>query len=130
MNKKGNDKEKIIKYRINRANETIDEVQLLIDNNKNILAVSRIYYGCYYVLSALALKYSFDTSSHGKLIGWFNKEFIKSGKIDKKYGQFIHKAFDERSTSDYADFVEYTKNEVVTSFTGMKAFINEIENLI
>lgn len=89
MTLKDADKEKIINHRINRANETIDEVQLLINNNKLSLAVSRIYYGCFYILSALAFKYSFDTSNHGKLIGWFNKKFIKSGKIDKKYQSFF-----------------------------------------
>ena len=105
-------------------------MDFLLNNNKLSLAVSRIYYGCYYILTALALLHSFQTSKHGKLIGWFNKEFIKSGKIDKKYGKFIHKAFDERSMSDYADFVEYSTGEVEALFIEMKTFINKIRNLI
>ena len=124
------DREEIIKHRIGRAYETINEVEFLLKNNKFSLAVSRIYYGSFYILSALALQHSFETSRHGKLIGWFNKEFIKTGEVDKKHGQFIHKVFDKRSMSDYADFVEFLEDEVDALFIEMKKFINIIHNLI
>ena len=55
MSLKEEDKKTIIQYRINRALETIDEVDFLLNNKKLSLAVSRIYYGCYYILTALAL---------------------------------------------------------------------------
>ena len=45
---------------------TEDEVNFLIENNKLHLAVNRIYYGSFYILSALALKYRFQTSKHGQ----------------------------------------------------------------
>ncbi|HLP46020.1 MAG TPA: hypothetical protein VK469_08740 [Candidatus Kapabacteria bacterium] len=78
----------LIKYRIERARTTEDEVSFLIENNKLHLAVNRIYYGSFYILSALALKYRFQTSKHAQLIGWFNKKFIKENIIERKYGQY------------------------------------------
>jgi len=67
-----NDRESLIEYRLNQAIETIELSKFLVDSEKLIIAVNRIYYGMYYALTALALKNKFETSKHGQLIGWFN----------------------------------------------------------
>ncbi|MCK5055346.1 MAG: HEPN domain-containing protein, partial [Candidatus Aminicenantes bacterium] len=80
------DREILIKHRTSQAYEAVEDAQFMIDSDKLKLAVNRIYYGMFYVLSALALKYKFKTSKHKELIGWFNKTFIKERLIDRKYG--------------------------------------------
>ena len=82
---KKDEKDALIEHRILKATNTIDDVEFLIKNKKFTLATNRIYYGMFYLLSALSLKYNFSTSKHQQLIGWFNKEFIASGKIETKY---------------------------------------------
>lgn len=106
------DRQTLIAYRIEKAKNALEDARFLFENNKLHLAVNRVYYGVFYVLSALALKKRFQTRKHQQLIGWFNKNYIKEGIIDKKYGQFVHKAYDERSQADYADYVEFDKEEV------------------
>ncbi|MFO7791320.1 MAG: HEPN domain-containing protein [Bacteroidales bacterium] len=69
------DRNNLIKYRIEQAEDTIEDVRLLIENNRLPAAVNRIYYGMFYSLLALGLKNKFETSKHPKLIGWFNKNF-------------------------------------------------------
>ena len=86
-------KEDLINYRIEQAENTIREIPLLIDNGLNKTAVNRIYYGMFYMLLALALKYEFKTSKHRQLIGWFNKTFIKTGSMDLKFGKIIRNNF-------------------------------------
>jgi uncharacterized protein (UPF0332 family) len=124
------DRETLTNYRIDKAKKAEDDARFLIDNNKLHLAVNRIYYGAFYILSALALKYQFQTTSHQELIGWFNKEFVKEELIDRKYGRFVHKTYDKRSKADYADYVEFDKEEVLAMFNEMKDFLEEIEKLI
>jgi len=63
------DKKSLIEYRIAQANEAILEVQMLIDNGLLKIAVNRIYYGMFYSIIALSLKYNFQTSKHLQLIG-------------------------------------------------------------
>ena len=84
----------------------------------------------FYILSALSLKYEFSTSKHQQLIGWFNKEFIGTLKVDPKYGKIIHNAYSNRSTGDYDDFAEFEENEVKNSFDEMKDFIKTIRALM
>ena len=104
---KADEKNALIEHRISKAIAAIDDVDFLISNKKFLLAVNRIYYGMFYMLSALSLKYDFSTSKHQQLIGWFNKEFIATGKVDHKYGKIIHNAYSNRSTGDYDDFAEF-----------------------
>lgn len=72
----------LIKYRRQQAIDTIAEVNFQIENGYYKIAVNRIYYRMFYLLFALALKHGYKTSKHQQLIGWFTKEFIKTGIID------------------------------------------------
>jgi len=120
----------LIRYRLQQADEAIADVQLLIDNGRFRSAVNRIYYGLFYSLLSLGLKEGFESSKHSQLIGWFNKNFVYTGKIDEKYGKIINKSFNRRTKSDYDTYVAYDKDEIIQMFTEMKEFITAIRNFI
>lgn len=84
----------------------------------------------FYILSAFSLRYDFSTSKHQQLIGWFNKEFIATGEIDRKFGRILHNAYNNRSTGDYDDFAEFDEEDVKKSFDEMKDFIRTIRALL
>lgn len=120
----------LIKYRLEQARDTIDVVDLLIKNDKLSSAINRIYYGMFYSLLALALQFNFETSKHQQLIGWFNKEFIRTGLIEKEFGRILRDAFENRTSGDYDTFVIFDQAEVLFLFTDMKSFIEQIEVFI
>lgn len=120
----------LIQFRINQANEAIEDVSKLIEANMLNIAVNRIYYGMFYSLNALALKYEFSSSKHMQLIGWFNKTFVKPGLIDIKYGQILRDAFKNRTEGDYAPFITYEKEDVQIMHENMKLFVSEIEGIL
>lgn len=124
------EKEILISNYVEKAEKTVEDVDFLIKNKKFFMAVNRIYYGIYYILSALSLKHDFSTSKHAQLIGWFNKNFVKESKIEKKYGKFINEAFEKRMKSDYDVSTIFSENEVDNMFEIMKKTIYEIKKLI
>jgi len=91
----------LIKYRLEQARETIEVVDLLLKNDKFSTAVNRIYYGMFCSILALALQNDYETSKHQQLIGWFNKEFIRTGLIEKDYGRMLRDAYENRNYGDY-----------------------------
>ncbi|MCF6358212.1 MAG: HEPN domain-containing protein, partial [Draconibacterium sp.] len=95
-----------------------------------VLAINRIYYGMFYMLLALALKEGFKTSKHHQLLGWFNKEFVKPGKVNREIGKIIHRGFEDRTDGDYGVFVEFERDEVESKFCDMKLFISELKEII
>ncbi len=120
----------LIQFRINQANEAISEVSRLIEADMLNIAVNRIYYGMFYSLNALALKYEFSSSKHLQLIGWFNKTFVKPGLVDIKYGRILRDAFKNRSDGDYVPFITFEKEDVQTMHENMKLFISKIEDIL
>lgn len=124
------DRKELINYRLEQANEAIRDVHKLIDNDLLKVAVNRIYYGMFYSLTALSLKYNFQSSKHLQLIGWFNKTFVKEKLISSKYGKILRDAFKNRADGDYVPFVEFSKEDVLEMYLDMKDFINEVEKLI
>ncbi len=113
------DRDSLISYRLNQANDAIDLAKFLIDSEKLPVAVNRIYYGMYYSLTALAIKHSFETSKHQQLLGWFNKEFIASGIVDSKFGKMIRNANQNRRKGDYDAFVQFSSDEVESMLQDM-----------
>ena len=117
------DRDALVQYRLQQAFETIELARFLVRNQKLVIAVNRIYYGMYYSLTALALATGFETSKHGQLIGWFNKEFIATQKLDPKFGKMLRNAFQNRTKGDYDAFISFNKQEVEMMLAEMVEFI-------
>jgi uncharacterized protein (UPF0332 family) len=123
-------KEDLIRYRIKRAEDTLDEAELAIKNNKLPLAENRIYYSIFYVVSALALKNDFSTSKHSTLKGWFNQAMVKTKKIDVSFGKAYARAFEKRQKADYDDYVTFSLEEVKLDLDKAKRFVERIKKFI
>ncbi|MCB9509750.1 MAG: HEPN domain-containing protein [Deferribacteres bacterium] len=117
----------LVRYRMQQAKDTIEEAQLLFEHDKLRAAANRIYYGMFYALLALGNQFQFATSKHGQLIGWFNREFIKTRRIDRKYGKYLKEAFEVRSQGDYDAFIEFSKENIEARLERMREFIAAIE---
>ena len=124
------DRQSLIDYRLQQATDTIELAHFLAISEKYVIAVNRIYYGMYYALTALALKNGFETSKHGQLIGWFNKEYIVTKKLDPHFGKILRNAFHNRTKGDYDAFIDFSKNEVDLMLIEMTDFIHEIKKLL
>lgn len=124
------DRNSLVKYWILQAKDTIELAKFLIDSNQLTVAVNRIYYGLYYSITALAIKKQFETSKHAQLIGWFNKEYIATDILDRRFGKILRNAYQNRTKGDYDAFVTFEKDEVVDMYYEMIDFIKEIEKLI
>jgi uncharacterized protein (UPF0332 family) len=60
--------EDYIRYRLRRANETISEIKILIENKLWNTAINRMYYACFYAVGALLVKNGVETSSHSVFV--------------------------------------------------------------
>ncbi|MCD4784311.1 MAG: HEPN domain-containing protein [Candidatus Eremiobacteraeota bacterium] len=86
-----NEIREMVLYRIERAKDAKEEVKALVNVKKYSAAISRIYYGMFYIASALCLCDEFSTSKHGKLIGYFNKNYVITGIVERELGRVFSK---------------------------------------
>jgi uncharacterized protein (UPF0332 family) len=69
----------IIKYRIERAKNTLDEARILLEAGKYNATVNRVYYACFYAVLALLTTKNLSSAKHKGVRLLFNKEFVKTG---------------------------------------------------
>jgi len=105
-------KEEIIRYWRTRARECLEDAKLLLENKRFHSAVNRIYYALFYEVSALLISRGFSFSKHSGVLSVFNRELVKTGKINKELGKFYNRMFEHRKISDYGEFVEFEEEDV------------------
>jgi uncharacterized protein (UPF0332 family) len=117
-------------YRIQRAYETIQEIEKHIENKFWNTAINRMYYACYYAVGALLVKNGIKTGSHKGVRLQFGQLFIKTGKIEKKMAKLYADLFEKRHKGDYNDFFDYDEETVTNLYPQMKQFVETINQLL
>lgn len=125
-----NNQEDYIKYRLERAKETIDEVTVHIENKFWNTAVNRLYYACFYAVGALLMKHNIDVSSHAGVRQKFGQLFVKTKKFDRNLAKHYTELFEKRHKGDYNDFFDFDKETVMKLYPTSIEFIKQIENLL
>lgn len=69
-------------------------------------------------------------SKHAGVIAYFQKEYVKSGKIEKKYSKYISQAFQIRNNTDYGDFFIVSKQDVQEQYERAEEFLKMIETYL
>ncbi len=75
------EKKTLVFYRMERALETLEEAVLLLNAGHTNTAVNRLYYACFYAVSALLLTQDMSSTKHIGIRSLFNRHFVKTGKI-------------------------------------------------
>ena len=127
-----NEKRELIKYRLNRAKNTLKTVELLIEYqviDGNSIS-NRLYYACFYAVLALLESKDIRVKSHKTIKSQFGLHFIQTGIIDAKYGKMYSNLFDLRQEADYADLTMIEISDSVFFVEDSKDFIKIIEKIL
>lgn len=117
-------------YRMKKATATFSEVALLVENELWNTAVNRLYYACFYAVSALLIFHNIPSETHSGTRQLFGLHFIKTGIVEKETGKFFSYLFDQRQTGDYDDFYDFEKEDVSGLIEPTKTLLFTIEKLI
>ena len=120
----------IVKYRLENAFNTLSEVESHRKNGFYNTAVNRMYYACYYMVSALLLKNGQSSHTHGGTIGLFGLHFIKTGVVTSELGKFYSELFELRQTGDYDDWKVVTEAEIMPLVPTVEVFLDTLEGVI
>jgi uncharacterized protein len=119
----------LVRYRLQRAQETLEEAALLREKGHLNASVNRLYYACFYAVSALLLTEGKSSSKHSGIRALFNKEWVKTGRIPSEYGRFYRRLYDSRQKGDYGDFVQFEDADVAPWFQEAREFVATAANL-
>ena len=124
------EREAIIAIRIQKAIDTLEEAEGIASLCYWNAVANRLYYACYYITSALLVKYDFSARTHSGIIHLLGLHFVAKGIVTKEAGQLYSKLFDLRQTGDYDDLFNLNEENVKPLIGEAKRYINEIQKII
>jgi uncharacterized protein (UPF0332 family) len=127
---KSTDTQALIAYRMEKSIEAIKAAEIMLENNMLTFAMNRIYYSMFYAVQGLLASDGVSFSKHGQVKGYFNREWIKSGKISMTLGQLYNKAFEYRQKFDYVDFAAPNRDMVAEYTQKANDFYKEIDTFL
>jgi len=87
-----------------KAKQKLRAAEKLLDAHEYDDAVSRAYYAVFHAAQAVLLTEDLKADTHRGLVNLFGLHFVKTGKVDRKYGKYLANLKDDRETSDYEVF--------------------------
>lgn len=120
----------IVIYRIENAINTLNEIKEHIANGFYNTAVNRMYYACFYAVSALLVAHHIEVKSHDGTRQKFGQHFVLSGIVPKELGKFYRIIFDKRSAGDYEDFITYDQKTAESFYPKTQEFVLYIKELV
>lgn len=120
----------MVAYRMERAVQAMAEADVLRRENFYNATVNRLYYACYYAVSALLLKHSINAVSHNGVKTQFGLHFVRTGKLDMEHNTTFGLLFDKRHSGDYADFAYCDADLVDMLRPRVESFIHAVETLL
>jgi len=127
---KAQDKSEYIAYRISKAEETLLAAKELAYKNYWNSCVNRLYYALFYAVNALLINDGVIAKSHTGVKTQFFQLYIKTGKINIKFGQLYSDLIDWRQKGDYNDFFDLSQEEVLPLLEPVEIFIQKIKVLL
>ena len=117
-------------YRMDRANETLEDARILANAGRWNACVNRLYYACFYAVSALLLTQNVSTSKHSHARALLHRNYVRAGHVSKEMGDHYDLLFDSRHKGDYEDLVVFEAERVRPWFEPTQLFVDPIASLI
>jgi len=118
--------EQVIRYRLERARETLDEARAVAAMGHWNGCANRLYYACFYGVVALLHRRQLPTRKHTGVRALLNQHFVKPGLVSSELGDFYNDLFDTRHEADYEDLVRLTEEDVRPWISEAERFIEAI----
>jgi uncharacterized protein (UPF0332 family) len=122
--------EDLIQYRLERAQECLDDARLLADAESWNTCVNRLYYSCFYAVSAVLVRDELSSSRHTGIRSLFNRNYVRTGVVPRDLARLYNDLFERRQESDDADFVRFQADQVRPWIPQTDAFLAHITSLL
>ncbi|MBQ8656489.1 MAG: HEPN domain-containing protein [Prevotella sp.] len=123
-------RQELIRYRLERADEAMDEARLLFDASHYNAAVNRMYYACFYATQALLLKHHIAAATHAGVKTMLGLHFVSKGILPVVHGRTFNTLFEKRHSSDYEAFA-YCDRDMVNDLLPLAlSYIEALKELV
>ena len=120
----------LIKLQTEKSERLLQEGDDMVNQKRWDLAANRYYYACYHMVHAAFITRGIATKSHDGTLTELGKNFILTGKLDKKFGRFYSRMIQLRIKADYNSIAEVTEAEVLEMAPLSHEFVESLRPLL
>lgn len=122
-----NTKRSLIAYRLEKAHTDLSAAKMNYETGFYETSANRSYYAIFHAARAVLMLNGQDYKKHSGVIAFFNRDFIKTGILERELGMILRDAFEIRTDCDYEDFYVVAKEDVERQIQNAEYFISKIE---
>jgi len=123
-------KKDLIRYRVERSYQILQEAKDNAQLGHWNLAGNRLYYAVFHMCQALLLSEGESVRRHAGMIHKIGMDFIANGKLDRSYGRLITRLFELRQSGDYDEQYNASEEEVMPYFKQVESLLSAMEKLL
>lgn len=110
-----------------KACDSLESAEIEVKAEKYDFAINRMYYAMFYAVTALLTIQGKRFSKHAAVQTVFNRDLIKPGLIDIKYGKLYNRLFNNRQQADYEPLICFESAVVEKRLQEVNEFFQEFE---
>ncbi len=123
-------RETLIKLWLEKAEDALASAELELKADHTNFAVNRLYYACFYAVTALLLKDGKEFARHSSVKSEFVRTYIKCGTIETKWNNFYQELFDDRQSGDYIPTTGFDAEDILVRLEQSRDFVNILCKLV
>lgn len=123
-------REDLIRDWLERAHVALGEAELLANGGFWNTCVSRLYYACFYTVSALLFHHGYRFGKHSSVQSLFNQYFSHTGRVPPDFVALYNQLYEARPQADYKAFVRFQEQQVRPWIAAAPRFVAFIEELL
>jgi uncharacterized protein (UPF0332 family) len=108
----------------------LEEAKILAEKKHWNACANRLYYACFYAVSALLFQNKLSSRKHSGVRSLFNHHFIQTGKVSKEFAATYNDLFEKRQEGDYEDFSVFNESDISPFIGKTESFLSALRALI
>ena len=119
-----------IQANLERAKASIQAARILLNTGYPDFAASRAYYAVFYAASAILLAENLEFTTHTGVLRAIHLQFVKTGRLDRQFGQTINWLAELRNIGDYGELQHVPLEEAETAIAAAETFLEQIQIIL
>ena len=115
---------------LERAQTSVRAARELISAGYYDFVASRAYYGAFYAATALLLSEELEFGKHSGVIAAIHQSFVKTGRLDRRYGRDLNWLFELRAVGDYGLTIHVSRQDADKAIQAAEDLLGAMESLI
>lgn len=120
----------LVALELKKAREAYEDIGILIAANRLNGAANRMYYAVFHAVCALFINDGHHVNTHKGSHAMFSQHYIKTGILQREYGQLYNQLQTMREESDYNCAYDVEMDELHQRLEPAKRLIDDIEKIV